>query len=658
MGDQQQTQASNQANHQTSDGNHPKPLFELSNGDQQQTQAISKANKTSDGNHPKPLFEVSMGDGTNSIDNTIPVKDIKGGGDKGLATTSTNYTDEEMASPPQQQGVSKMESSKTASFTSPPSQSSCSAATSSLSPPTMTATTLMQPEMMVEKETKVVYWLKFCVLFVLAIAAAIVAMAYYAHARQFEKMKFEERFVNDAHKVLDSLGFSLDLTLSAVDSFVVSMVSFARYSNMTWPFVTVPDYAVRTAKIRTLSKAFVVGQYQLVRPEEKDEWEQYASQNDGWVQEGFDVQRNDPTYHGLKPDTYNTSYNIFNPGYGAVEEDDPFYLPNWQGGPIVPVRYPYNWNAAKKSHIARVVPELMENKRVVISGVTNFADASNKDWSKNFVGEDEDPNHPSINIFYPIIDTAADEVCAVEHDTDTDGEEHSSSDHVTSRGKFVGIVRIGIYWRDLLREIGLVGGVVAVFSNTCNQTFTYEIKSNGHDVNYLGIGDLHDQKYNYLEKMSSVVDLGIASKFDDAHNLRPKSYTGVPLSDTAGCPYTLRVYPTAGLEEAYLSSEPARTTAVIIFIFVFTSLVFLIYDWCVERRQQKVMHTAVESTANVSLLEDMVKERTRSLEETNRRLEQANQRVMQASQQQLLHFSCCSHEIRTPLNCKFRSEQT
>jgi hypothetical protein len=39
-----------------------------------------------------------------------------------------------------------------------------------------------------------------------------------------------------------------------------------------------------------------------------------------------------------------------------------------------------------------------------------------------------------------------------------------------------------------------------------------------------------------------------------------------------------------------------------VLIFVFTSLVFLLYDRLVERRQQKVMSTAMQSSAIVSSL--------------------------------------------------------
>jgi signal transduction histidine kinase len=63
------------------------------------------------------------------------------------------------------------------------------------------------------------------------------------------------------------------------------------------------------------------------------------------------------------------------------------------------------------------------------------------------------------------------------------------------------------------------------------------------------------------------------------------------------------------------------------------------------------MYAAAQRNANISALERMVADRTKTLEKTNARLEEANRRVTMASAAQLEHFACMSHEIRTPLNC-------
>jgi hypothetical protein len=58
---------------------------------------------------------------------------------------------------------------------------------------------------------------------------------------------------------------------------------------------------------------------------------------------------------------------------------------------------------------------------------------------------------------------------------------------------------ITIYWRDVLTNLLSPGsdGIVIVFENECNPTFSFQV--NGPDVDYLGRGDFHDSKYNSME---------------------------------------------------------------------------------------------------------------------------------------------------------------
>jgi hypothetical protein len=57
---------------------------------------------------------------------------------------------------------------------------------------------------------------------------------------------------------------------------------------------------------------------------------------------------------------------------------------------------------------------------------------------------------------------------------------------------------ITVFWRDLINNILPPGenGIIVVFENECNPSFTFEI--NGPQVVYLGRGDLHDSNYDYL----------------------------------------------------------------------------------------------------------------------------------------------------------------
>ena len=62
----------------------------------------------------------------------------------------------------------------------------------------------------------------------------------------------------------------------------------------------------------------------------------------------------------------------------------------------------------------------------------------------------------------------------------------------------------------------------------------------------------------------------------------------------------MSVYFPVEMYNFYNTDVPIVITTVIVFIFVFTSIMFLLYDRLVERRQRIVMKTAVKSTQIVN----------------------------------------------------------
>jgi signal transduction histidine kinase len=192
-----------------------------------------------------------------------------------------------------------------------------------------------------------------------------------------------------------------------------------------------------------------------------------------------------------------------------------------------------------------------------------------------------------------------------------------------------GLFGLTIYWRDTIKGILPLGsnGVVVVFDNPCNPSFTYQI--DGPEVSYMGSGDLHDLKYTQLEQSIQLLE----------SMERDKTYSGIPVNSDY-CPFTIRVFPSQTMEDDYKSNNPALFTLAAILIFATTCTVFIIYDCWVERRQRMVLQSALDAATNVCVLEEIVQERT-----------EANRKVVSASATQLQHFASMSHEIRTPLNC-------
>ena len=181
------------------------------------------------------------------------------------------------------------------------------------------------------------------------------------------------------------------------------------------------------------------------------------------------------------------------------------------------------------------------------------------EWLSNYLTTDEDPMEPLSAFKYPIIDRAAEML-----------NTNNESTYNVDDNKVVGLLTTEVYWRDTLKDILPEGseGIVAVFENECNPTFTYQI--DGARVAFLGSGDQHDETYN---------SLGIFSKLNDLRYLavRKSKYSGRPINEDH-CPFNVTIYPSSMLESNFITNQPAQYTIGAVLIFAFTSVVFILYD--------------------------------------------------------------------------------
>ena len=101
-------------------------------------------------------------------------------------------------------------------------------------------------------------------------------------------------------------------------------------------------------------------------------------------------------------------------------------------------------------------------------------------------------------------------------------------------------------------------------------------------------GDQHSTKFNHLKKSWHFG--GVVGDEDATFYV------------FAECVYTLDIYPTEAMRETYLSDRSMLYAIAVAVIFVFTAFVFLVYDWAVQLRQNKVLKTATRTQAIVSSL--------------------------------------------------------
>jgi class 3 adenylate cyclase len=134
--------------------------------------------------------------------------------------------------------------------------------------------------------------------------------------------------------------------------------------------------------------------------------------------------------------------------------------------------------------------------------------------------------------------------------------------------------------------VGTNGFIVQVV-DTCGTNFTYRL--DGPDAIFLEEGFVPDPKYDYLVQTS---EFATFARFDES-----KQSEGV-----LHCSYSLSVHATAEYEDEFETNKPLWVTIIVVMVFVFTAMVFVLYDYFVQRRQNKVLMTAQKTTAIVTSL--------------------------------------------------------
>lgn len=448
-----------------------------------------------------------------------------------------------------------------------------------------------------KKENRLVRTWRVIMFGVLLVTTIVVAVLVFSFVSNMERVEFETSFEDDTIKIYESLRTSMDTKLEAVDSLAMLMVSSARERNETWPYTVLPDFASKAAKMRILSNAIALQQYQYVTEENRVDWERFAKSNEGWVQDAIDVVRTDTTFRGPNKETIEdypnpNDYDERIRYGGPVENNTGPYTPSWQTYPMLqsPNITAYNFNAIQHKTLGPGIREVFQNRRVVIGPVLNFEDSKEDGgnnrvtvWAARHVSDDVDASEPVIRVLYPILDTASGAI---------------TIDQGESSSNVVGIIASSFFWRSFLENILPNGedGVTVVFENTCNQSFTYEV--NGYEATWIGPGDLHDPKFDYLGHTVTFEDMGF---YYSESSRRERNYGGLPINDDY-CAYTVSTYPSQTMKDKHITNNPFVFTVVSVAIFVFTVVVFIGYDKLVARRQRKVMKTAVRSSTIVSSL--------------------------------------------------------
>jgi hypothetical protein len=189
------------------------------------------------------------------------------------------------------------------------------------------------------------------------------------------------------------------------------------------------------------------------------------------------------------------------------------------------------------------------------------------------IPKEDMPKRPMAQLYFPVVNAA--------------------------QSQIVGAVSTSLDWALLLSRFNVSqkAAIVISIENTCGQTFTFCKHPGDSVLEYVGDGDYRNERFDHMvesstyEEIDTSLDLAVAG-------------LGLPFSENndGDCRYRFRIYPTTEFEDLYVSNDPYLYAAGVILIFVFTSLVFVLYDRMVRRRQAIVMASAKRNNYIVASL--------------------------------------------------------
>eukprot|EP00980_Cylindrotheca_fusiformis_P024481 scaffold11948_cov126-Cylindrotheca_fusiformis.AAC.1 len=367
-----------------------------------------------------------------------------------------------------------------------------------------------------------------------------------------------------------------DQMFSALDSYSTFISTDAEATqNASWPFVTIPGFSVKSEKIAELvgleRPEIIV--CPVVQEEERKLWSSFMLESSPlFYQKSIENE-------GNKKVTVEEMMNLTIPYIWFYDVFDGVSFPAGKisrPGPTLPILYVYP------------LPDPFLGKMPPGLDMMQFLETANQFQTTSLTLQ------ASIS-FAEVVDSEA-EGGAGRDDIEVGSQ---ITQPIIDNGILVGMILLRFRWVEFFQNLNVDGltGMIAVLRSSCNlghdatlsdfassKELSYSIDTSG--AVFLGLLDAHNPKYDDLVVSQVVVDVDVdESKLPD----------GVCVPEV-----TLDLYPTEELENTYHTSKPKVYTTVVVAIFAFTSLVFLLYDHFVGRRQRKFMDRIVRQDQIVS----------------------------------------------------------
>lgn len=458
-----------------------------------------------------------------------------------------------------------------------------------------------------QRETQAVFGVRFLIFVILLLAALAVSLIVYFNTSKSQQNEYETQYEGAYRKVQSSFLDIVKIKLGSIATLGVAIMAHGDDGehDREWPFVTLPRFQQRAMAVRSQSGALYIHVNHMVTQELKSDWMQYASGDDNqWIQDGVDYQ-NDTGLFDFDPTdlsfSVGDSYRITpRPFFWYRDENEVLktdytegvFMPSWQASPVFRNGQEVNENILKSERGSVGGPNASFTTGKVVTGELLFAPPGNMSsfnprtelfsllLSTNEQKMVQYAGDPFSQVFFPIFDSFD-----------------------TATRKPVAVMVAWVHWMDFFHDLlpSNLLGIIVVLQDTCNGgTYTYQI--DGTDAIPLGMGDLHDRSFDNMKRTVS---------YDSVNDTMIVDGTKAGLMlDMNVCSMMIDIYPSTTFKNAYTTNLPALMTSAVAIIFVFTALVFLLYDRLVARRQNIVMNAARKTNAIViSLFPKQVRDR-------------------------------------------------
>jgi class 3 adenylate cyclase len=395
------------------------------------------------------------------------------------------------------------------------------------------------------------------------------------------------QFKSFAKDLIDSVELKAHTKFDVLNSLSTTITSYTLSTGMTWPFVSIPHFDIRADEARKLIHSELLAFAPIVSKDERTLWEDFAAKSRGSIQDGLEFETLGEVSSGMTTE----KIHHFSKETEMIQDND-MLVPLWQIGQVPTNASIVMMNLFTHPSFKRMIIDVLEIEHTLISEELDL------EFLLEFSTGTIEGQVRSFSLT-PVFDTFDEDAEVV--------------------GFLVAVVPWLDYFEDVLPE-GTNGLAVDV-KDTCGSAFTYTIY--GHEAEYEGQGSLHDPKFDYISLSSEFAEFA--------------RYDGEVSSSTKHCEYTLEVYPSIEYRKSFDSHEPVLFASVVVLVFLFTTLVFVIYDTMVRRRQHKVLETAQRTAAIVTSLfpKEVGK---RMLKEAEEQHEQFGRAKKDAAKNQLKSF--------------------